>query len=246
MSRHPFPRPHHPRRRAGATVLAATALLGLTAAGASAHVEVKPDSTAAGSYAELVFTVPNEEPAARTTKISVTLPQTAPFTDVSVRPLAGWTVTVADAALPTPATVDGTSITKAPHVVTWTATGDAAIAPGEYQSFAISAGPLPAAGTVELPALQTYSDGTVVAWTDASTEGAAEPAHPAPHFAVTAAAADGSHATGGANAAQATAAPGSTAAGSSDPTSRWLSGAALVVALGAAGLQLAGRRRVVG
>ncbi|MEO8827188.1 DUF1775 domain-containing protein [Lapillicoccus sp.] len=52
----------------------------------------------------------------------------------------------------------------APHQVTWTATGDAAIAPGEYQTFAISGGRLPAPGVLVFPADQTYSDGTVVSW----------------------------------------------------------------------------------
>lgn len=224
--------------------LGAAALLGLTATAASAHVTVKPDNTASGGYAELVFNVPNEKPSANTTKVVLTLPQTSPFISVSVKPVPGWDATVVEAPLPTPVTDDGTTITKAPHVVTWTATGTSAIVSGEYQSFAISVGPLPAPGMIELPVDQTYSDGSVVTWADPTTEDAAEPAHPAPHFTVTAAAAGGHHpAAPGSNTAAATATGDSH--GSGDSTARWLSGAALLVALGTVSLQVVGRRRAV-
>lgn len=242
-------RPHRSRASVRLTVAAVTAaaLLALTATAASAHIIVTPDVTASGGYAELVFRVPSERPSASTTKVVLTLPQTSPFTDVSVESVTGWVVTVTDAPLPSPATVDGTTITKAPHVVTWTATGAAAIAPGEYQNFAISAGPLPAPGMLELPVDQTYSDGSVVPWTDPTTKGAAEPEHPAPSFEVTTAVATGDHhaaATSGSDTAAA--ALTGTTHGSSDTTARSLSGAALVVALGAVALQLVGRRRHAG
>lgn len=238
-----------------AAVAVAAALLAFTAGPASAHVTVKPDNTASGGYAELVFRVPNETPSSDTTKVVLTLPSTTPFTDVSVEPVPGWTVVVTDAPLPSPATVDGTTITKAPHLVTWTASGPSAIAPGEYQSFAISAGPLPAPGMLELPVEQISSDGSVVTWADSTKEGSVEPEHPAPHFDVTPAAVDGDHhavATTGSDSTTDTApeaggsgGSGDTSAGG-DGTARWLSGAALLVALGSVALQLAGRRRQAG
>lgn len=240
---HRRPRRHLLHPRPVLVALGAAALLGLTATAASAHVTVKPDNTASGGFAELVFKVPNEKPSAKTTKVVLTLPQTNPFISVSVKPVPGWDAAVVEAPLPTPATDDGTTITKAPHVVTWTATGTSAIAPGEYQSFAISVGPLPAPGMIELPVDQTYSDGTVVTWADPATEGATEPAHPAPHFTVTAAAADHHAVASGSDSAVATATGDSH--GSGDTTARWLSGAALLVALGALALQVVGRHRTV-
>lgn len=236
------------RRRARTTFLvgaAVAALVALPAASASAHVHVTPSTTASGSYAELVFKVPNEKPAASTTKVVVTLPQDRPLTSVSVKPVPGWTATVTQDPLPTPVTVDGTTLTKAPHLVTWTASSGGAIAPGQYQTFAISAGPLPAPGQLLLPVAQTYSDGSVVEWADPQAAGAPEPEHPAPSLEVTAAVAgggDGDSPAAPAEAASATT-PTSGSSGSGDALARWLSGAALVVALGAVGLQLTRRRR---
>lgn len=99
----------------------------------------------------------------RATKLTVTLPAGTPFTSGSVKPMDGWTAKVTEARLPAAVTVDGATITKAASSVTWTADKAHELGPHEYQTFSISVGGLPAAGTtVGLPAAQTYSDGTVV------------------------------------------------------------------------------------
>jgi len=97
---------------------------------------------------------------------------------------------------------------------------------------------------LDLPVAQTYSDGSVVTWADPTTEGAAEPEHPAPHFEVTAAIA-GSDPHAVAASGTGTAAPQTTSgtSGSTDSSARWLSGSALLVALGSVALQVVGRRR---
>ena len=46
-----------------------------------------------------------------------------------------------EAPLPEPVESEGTKITKAISTVTWTASEAAAVKPGEYQDFSISAGP---------------------------------------------------------------------------------------------------------
>jgi hypothetical protein len=87
--------------------------------------------------------------------------------------------------------VEGATITKAASTVTWTADAAHQLGQHEYQTFSISVGRLPSAGTtVSLPAAQAYSDGTVVNWNDSETPGQSEPKHPVPSF-VTTAAADG-------------------------------------------------------
>ena len=164
------------RRVAPALTLAAVLLL-ITAQAAAAHVRVHADSTEAGSISQLTFRVPNESDTAGTVTVEVTLPQDTPLLYVSTKPLPGWTATVTEQPLPAPVTVEGTTLTKAPRTVTWQAQSGTRIDPGQYQHFDISAGPLPAAGTVALPAVQTYSDGTVVRWNQPTPAGGAEP-HP--------------------------------------------------------------------
>lgn len=176
-------------RAAAGSTLAAALVLG-SAAVASAHVRVVPEATAAGGWTVLTFRVPNESPTSATTRVTVDLPTETPLTSVSTQPVPGWTATVERGDLPEPVEVDGATITQAPLSVTWTADG-AGIGDGEFQQFAISVGPLPAAGTdLVLPAHQEYADGEVVDW-DQVAEGDAEPEHPAPTFTTTEAASGG-------------------------------------------------------
>jgi uncharacterized protein YcnI len=223
----------HLRRPLAIVAVSAFALL-LPAATASAHVKVHPDSTTTGGYAQLTFRVPNESATAGTVKLEVTLPQDHPLTSVSTTPVAGWSVTVTKAKLPTPVVVRGATITEAPRTVTWTAEKGTEVHPGEYQDFSISVGPLPQPGTLVLPAIQTYSDGTVVRWTDQPVEGQAEPEHPAPSFVVTSASPPPRNVRSN---------NPTVAAAADDATARWLAGAALAVSVvTAAGLLLSRRR----
>lgn len=203
-------RPALPSRDLPSRALAAAALTAglvlVPVAAASAHVHVTPDTTAAGSYALLDVRVPNESSTASTTRVELALPTDHPFTYAAVQPVPGWTAEVTEAALPTPVEVDGTTLTRAPRTITWTAQAGSGIAPGQFQQFPVSVGALPAAGTtVQLPATQTYSDGTVVAWDQPVGADGSEPENPAPVITTTAAA-SGHHDDG--------AAPASTASGS--------------------------------
>lgn len=179
-----------PPRRTLSTIAATTLAAGLMALGtctASAHVRVDPDDTAEGSYTQLTFRVPNESETARTSKLEVSLPTETPFASVSVKPVVGWKAEVVNSELPQPATVNGATVTKAPTSVIWTADEAHQIGPHEYQTFSISVGVLPKAGTeLILPASQTYTDGNTVKWEQDISEGQAEPKYPAPAFTTTA------------------------------------------------------------
>lgn len=168
-------------------ILLTGAIMFLTAESASAHVHVDPSTTQPGATTILTFRVPTESETAGTTKVEVTLPSDHPFPSVSAKALAGWTVAVTEVKLPTPVVDDGATLTKAPHTVTWTADAAGAVGPGEFGEFELQVGPLPASGTVVLPVTQTYSDGTVVMWDEATPAGGDEPEHPAPSFDVVAA-----------------------------------------------------------
>ncbi|HET6534077.1 MAG TPA: YcnI family protein [Actinoplanes sp.] len=171
------------------TVVAGTvAALTLTiAAPAAAHVSVSSPGATQGGYSTVTFKVPNESDEASTTKLEVTLPADAPVASVSLRPVPGWTAVAEKASLATPLEVHGRQITEAVSKITWTASGAAAIKPGQFQAFDVSMGPLPEAPQMIFKALQTYSDGTVVRWIDEPATDGTEPESPAPVLTLAAA-----------------------------------------------------------
>ncbi|OPX13928.1 YcnI family protein [Gordonia sp. i37] len=184
-------------RRRAALVLAVAGtvvalMIGLSAT-ASAHVKVAGIDATEGGYGVLTFRVPTESDTASTTELAVTFPDDTPIISVSTQPKPGWTVQVVKRSLPTPQKDDdGNEITQYVSQVIWKAqTPQAAIAPGSFDTFSVSAGPLPDKATLSLPAQQTYSDGTVVDWNEKAVSGQAEPEHPAPVLSL--AAASGGH-----------------------------------------------------
>jgi uncharacterized protein YcnI len=214
------------------TALTAAALV-TAAASASAHVTVHSDQAVAGATdAAITFRVPNEEANAQTTKIKMIFPTDHPLIGVLVKQHPGWATDVQTAKLPIPVIIDDGTVTDAVSQVTWTGgtiTGD------NYDDFVISAGQLPKdATTLTFKAIQTYSNGDVVSWIDATPPGAPAPEHPAPVLHLAPA---GSAALAGQD-NSATIGPSVSAttqlAAQSDGTNRVLSIVALVVAVLAA------------
>jgi len=196
---------HHPRttlRTAARVALGtlasvASVCLVLVAAPGWAHVTVNPDTATQGGYTALSFRVPTESDSASTTKVQVFLPQDHPLASVSVKPHPGWHAKVVTKKLATPLSTDDGPVTEGVFSVTWTPDGrQDAIAPGEYDEFDISVGPLPDVSSLTFKTLQTYSDGTVVRWIDPpAAEGQPEPEHPAPTLALVPASDQGPEAT---------------------------------------------------
>ncbi|MHA7154645.1 YcnI family copper-binding membrane protein [Arthrobacter sp. TMN-50] len=185
-------------RRTVTTSALAVTTAGLMALGlgtASAHVNVSPTSTTAGGYTQLNFAVPSESDTALTEKIEIQLPTDTPFTSVRAKPVEGWTAEVVRGELPEPVEIDGATLTEGVLSVTWTADSETAgLSADEYQVFSLSVGRLPEAGTtVTLPAIQTYTDGSVSSWDEIAEEGADEPESPAPSFVTTAETEEGGH-----------------------------------------------------
>ncbi len=180
------------RRRvtlAAFAVAASTALVVAQAEPADAHVTVSSPDAAPGGFGKLVFRVPSESDTAMTTAVKVTLPAETPFAFVSTKPVPGWTVTTTEAKLAKPIKAEGFTLTKAVSTVTWTAAKGQGLRPGEFDEFEVSVGPFPEQpGTLAMPAVQSYSDGTKVAWDQPTVKGGAEPEHPAPTLELTAAA----------------------------------------------------------
>jgi uncharacterized protein len=238
----------------GAAALAAVAGSVLLASPASAHVTVNPPDAAPGGFTKLTFRVPTEAPKASTTKVSVSFPTNTPLASVSTKPHPGWTAQVTRSKLAKPIEDEGLKLTEAVSRITWTAQPGMKIAPGQFEEFDVSVGPLPSsARSMSFPTVQTYDDGTTVRWVDPVTPGGAEPEHPAPTLTLAAEPTNGA-ADAGASAAPATASPPAApasarvAADTTDGTARALGTAGLVVGVlgllvGAAGLGAARRRR---
>jgi periplasmic copper chaperone A len=160
------------------TVLAVAVIVGALVAPGWAHVTVDPEEAPKGGFATLTFKVPNEKDNASTTQLEVEFPTDHPIASVSVQPKPGWTVNVEKTTLPKPIESEEREITEAVSKITWSG-GE--IQPGQFDTFLVSAGPLPKnASQLEFKALQTYSDGDVVRWIESTPPGGAEPEHPAP------------------------------------------------------------------
>ena len=231
-----------------ASALAAGTFLALAAPlAASAHLDIDPSSTAAGSHAVLSFALPHGCDGSPTTSISISIPESVVSVTPTVNP--DWTVAKTSVDLAKPITdAEGNTISTRIGRVVYTA-----ITPmedGLRTTFDLSV-PLPAdaAGqTLEFPVQQTCVTGST-AWDQHAVEGEAEPEHPAPSVAVTAAVAGGEqgHAAGATDAEATSAAATdaeetSAAAAGDDVLARVLGVGGLVV--GAIGIVLAvtGRR----
>lgn len=157
---------------------------------AYAHVSVSSPDATPGGEAVLTFQVPTESDTASTTGLRVQLPTDTPFASVLVRPHPGWSFTTKTVRLAHPITTDdGDEVAQTVSEIDWTAdSGATAIKPGEFDQFVVSVGPLPKADTVTFKAIQVYSDGSQVHWTDVPAPGStAEPEHPAPTLKLAAA-----------------------------------------------------------
>ena len=184
-----LPSPRTGRTRGARAFRAAVAAAGvalvilLAAVPAGAHVSIKPDVAQKGSFSVFSFSVPNESSTASTVKLEVTFPTDHPIAFVSVQPIPGWTWSAEKTTLAKPIKTEDGDITQAVSKITWTG---GAIAPGEFQLFTVSAGPLPTkAKSIEFKAVQTYSDGEVVRWIESTPKGGPEPEHPAPVLKLT-------------------------------------------------------------
>jgi uncharacterized protein YcnI len=190
---------------------------------ASAHVTVNPDTAVAGSYTKLTFRVPNESAKASTTKITVNFPMDHPFASVSVKKEPGWTAKSTTTKLTTPVSDDdNASITQAVSSITWTADPIAKIALGEFAEFDVSVGPVPKVKSLAFQAVQTYDDGSVVKWDEATPASGAEPEHPAPVLHISAAAdsaSDGANPTTSRSAAPAVTVTATAPASAAGPSS---------------------------
>jgi uncharacterized protein len=210
------------------------------AASASAHVTVTAPGVAAGaSDATITFRVPDESDNTSTVGLKVQLPTDHPIAGVLVAPQPGWTAQVKQTKLSKPITTDDGEITEVVSEIDWKAAADSGIRPGFFGEFTIIGGKLPdGVSSLTFKAVQTYSDGTQVAWIEQpAPDSNAEVEHPAPALTLPAGAATGNPSSS----APLATATGTTQASSSSGASKTVATTGIIlgavgVALGAAAL----------
>ncbi|WP_225730403.1 MULTISPECIES: YcnI family protein [unclassified Nocardia] len=197
--------------RALCAPVAAAGLVLLGAGTAAAHVTVDAPGAKQGGYAVATFKVPDESDTASTTSLNVAIPN---MKSARPEPIPGWSVKVDKN--------DKSEITG----ITWTAdAGSTGIAPGQFQRFVVSLGPLPKQDKLSFPAKQTYSDGKVVAWDQPMGPNGSEPEHPVPSLTLT------STPVLSDDSLSATKVTTSADHDSTDTTARWLGGIGLALGL---------------
>ena len=175
-------------------VAAALAMVIGLAGPASAHVTLHSyQAVQGGSDAVIQVRVPNEEDTATTSGLEVDFPAATPLIGLYVEPTPGWQFQVTTSNLPKPVTTDDGTVTSYVSKVVWSG---GTIPVGGYQDFSIDVSTMPTTPTLEVKALQTYSNGDIVRWIDdPAPAGQPDPAHPAPILTLAPAPASGPAAT---------------------------------------------------
>ncbi|RZU30533.1 YcnI family protein [Blastococcus saxobsidens] len=166
-------------------VLTALAASVAAATSAAAHVTVSSADAAPGGYGKLTFRVPNESDTASTVALRIQIPEASAMGSLRAQPVPGWTVSLTTADLAEPGEVHGREITSYVSVVEYRAVDGGGIAPGQFQEFALSGGPIPEVEELSFPAVQSYSDGSESAWIEPTVAGQEEPERPAPVLSLT-------------------------------------------------------------
>jgi uncharacterized protein YcnI len=166
------------------TLVVAGAALVLAAEPAWAHVTLHSyEAQQGGSDALVQIRVPNEMDNATTTQLEVDFPADTPLIGLYVEPTPGWQFQVTTSNLPKPVTNDDGTFTQYVSKVVWSG---GSIPVGGFMDFNIDVSDLPNVPTLEVKALQTYSNGDIVRWIDPPATGnQPEPPHPAPTLELT-------------------------------------------------------------
>ncbi|MGW4102712.1 DUF1775 domain-containing protein [Streptomyces sp. NPDC004976] len=163
--------PRRTRRHIASLVTVAAGAAGavmLASGAAAAHVSVTGD-VIPGKPATLEFRVPSELADATTVRVAVVVPPELEVTGVPA--VEGWT----GKKVASPAD-EGTQLL-------WTAKPGYDIPPKESGTFTVKVGPVPDRYSLDFPAEQTYSNGTIATWNQPAT-GSEDPDFPVPVLTV--------------------------------------------------------------
>lgn len=136
--------------------ISALAVVLVSSSSAFAHVTVKPAEVVAAGYQTFTVNVPNEKPIP-TVSVKLLMPDS--IASATPTQKAGWEIVKE---------TEGTGESAKTKSLTWQG---GAITDGTRDEFTFSAKVPEKAGELQWKAYQTYSDGTVVAWDQASEGG---------------------------------------------------------------------------
>ncbi|MBQ0907007.1 DUF1775 domain-containing protein [Micromonospora sp. U21] len=154
------------QRIAAVTALTAAGLLLWPGTAHAADVTTTPTQARQGDAVRLEFTVPEERAGTTTRQIEVRLPADAPVAEVYPMSVTGWAPRISSRTLDRPlAGIHSSVVSTVTTAVTWIRVGKGEPGPARL---ALSMGPLPQAERLTFEVVQTYADGTVVRWADAT------------------------------------------------------------------------------
>ncbi|WP_433318022.1 DUF1775 domain-containing protein [Micromonospora sp. CA-269861] len=154
------------RRIAAATAVTAAGLLLWPGTAYAADVTTTPTEARQGDAVRLEFSVPEERAGTKTNQIEIRLPADAPVAEVYPMSVNGWAPRISSRTLDKPvAGIHSSGVSTVTTAVTWVRVG--ASDPGPAR-LALSMGPMPQAERLTFEVVQTYADGTVVRWADAT------------------------------------------------------------------------------
>jgi uncharacterized protein YcnI len=158
------------RRKALPRILFAllTAVLGVLALTppVAAQVSIVPDRVDGGGTRTFAFRFANERADTKATRLELVFPRTPPVAYVKVDPAPGWTATVRSRPLNPPIEVGGKVVREAADALV---VEGGAVAPRQFEQFLVTMGPLPADGRLPFEATQTFANGLVAHWNQATS-----------------------------------------------------------------------------
>ncbi|SIN42967.1 DUF1775 domain-containing protein [Micromonospora cremea] len=154
------------QRIAAVTALTAAGPLLWPGTAHAADVTTTPTQARQGDAVRLEFTVPEERAGTTTRQIEVRLPADAPVAEVYPMSVTGWAPRISFRTLDRPVTgIHSSGVSTVTTAVTWIRVGQGEPGPARL---ALSMGPLPQAERLTFEVVQTYADGTMVRWADAT------------------------------------------------------------------------------
>ncbi|MEU8420566.1 DUF1775 domain-containing protein [Micromonospora sp. NPDC048835] len=154
------------RRIVAATAVTAAGLLLWPGAAYAADLTTTPTEARQGEAVRLEFSVPEERAGTKTKQIEIRLPADAPIAEVYPMSVDGWAPRLSSRTLDKPLPgIHSSGVSTVTTAVTWVRVG--ASEPGPAR-LALSMGPMPQTERLTFEVVQTYADGTVVRWADAS------------------------------------------------------------------------------